>query len=144
MIRPELLVEAAHAVHRELGPGLLEAAYEQCLVHELAARRIRVERQVVQEVRYRGIRVPSAYRVDLLVERTVIVEIKTVDRLQRIHAAQVLSYLRLSGLPLALLINFNVPCLRRGIRWFLHTPRRRGPWRDAPSGPEQPRAVRRC
>ena len=125
MTLSDVLVEAARAVHRELGPGLLEATYERCLAHELSVRRVRAERQAPRPLRYRGILMPAAYRIDVLVENQIIVEIKTVDRLRPIHATQVRSYLQLSGLPLALLINFNVHELQHGIRWFVRPARRR-------------------
>ena len=111
----ETIIGAAMRVHSMLGPGLLESAYEACLVHELASRNIRVERQVALPVTYEGVRLDCGYRIDLLVERLVIVELKATERTERIHRQQLLSYLRLARLRVGLLINFNVPSLRDGI-----------------------------
>jgi GxxExxY protein len=110
------IISAAIAVHRELGPGLLESAYESCLVYELLQQGLTVERQKALPVNYRGVKVDCGYRIDLLVEDTVIVELKAVDRLEPIHEAQLLSYLKLSGYQIGLLINFNVRMLKQGIR----------------------------
>jgi len=107
---------AAIAVHRELGPGLLESAYESCLVYELLQQGLTVERQKALPVNYRGVKVDCGYRIDLLVEDTVIVELKAVDRLEPIREAQLLSYLKLSGYQIGLLINFNVRMLKQGIK----------------------------
>jgi GxxExxY protein len=112
----EHIIGAAMAVHRELGPGLLESAYEACLLSELTARGLRVERQKALPLAYRDVRIDCGYRIDLLVERAVIVELKSVAQLQPIHEAQLLSYLKLSGCHLGLLINFNVARLKTGIR----------------------------
>ena len=112
----EQVIAAAIAVHKELGPGLLESTYEACLAHELLSRGIEVERQKSVPVIYRGIQIDCGYRLDLLVNRTVIVELKAVERIDNIHEAQILSYLRLSGFKLGLLINFNVRFLKDGIR----------------------------
>jgi GxxExxY protein len=111
-----LVIGAAIAVHRALGPGLLESAYEACLAAELRERRIQFERQKAIPLRYRNIEVESAYRADLIVESQLIVELKSVTELDPIHVAQMLTYLKVSGLHLGLLINFNVPLLRSGIR----------------------------
>lgn len=110
------IIGAAVEVHRALGPGLLESAYEACLAHELAERGLRVERQKELPVAYKGVRVDCAYRIDLLVENRIIVELKSVTHLERIHAAQLLSHLRLSGYQIGLLINFNVRHLTFGVR----------------------------
>ena len=104
------------AVHRELGPGLLESAYEACLAFELVERGLSVERQKALPVKYRGVNVDCGYRIDLLVEGKVIIELKAVERLEPIHEAQLLSYLKLSGCKVGLLINFNVKVLKSGIR----------------------------
>jgi len=112
----ESIIGAAIEVHRALGPGLLESAYEACLAFELAERGLKVEQQKPLPVIYRGKRLDCGYRLDLLVEGAVIVEIKAVDALAPIHEAQLLSYLRLSGCKLGLLINFNVKVLKHGIR----------------------------
>ncbi|WP_439631082.1 GxxExxY protein [Gemmata sp.] len=102
------VIDAAIAVHRELGPGLLENAYEACLEYELLDRGFRVERQKALPVVYRGIQVDCGFRLDLVVNDLVIVELKSVERLDPIHEAQVLTYLKLTGLHLGLLMNFNV------------------------------------
>ena len=103
-------------MHRALGPGLLESTYEACLVHELAERKLHTERQKALPVSYKGVRIDCGYRIDLLVGGLVVVELKAVDALHRIHEAQLISYLNLSGCKLGLLINFNVVQLRDGIR----------------------------
>lgn len=112
----EIIIGAAMAVHRELGPGLLESAYEACLAYELVQRELGVETQKALPVRYRGVNVDCGYRIDLLVEGKVVVELKAVERLEAIHRAQLLSYLKLSGCKVGLLINFNVKVLKDGIR----------------------------
>jgi len=112
----EKIIGAAIDVHRALGPGLLESAYQACLVFELVDRGLRVERQKPLPVVYREVRLDCGYRLDLLVDERVIVEIKAVDRLMPIHEAQLLSYLKLSGCKVGLLINFNVKVLKSGIR----------------------------
>ena len=112
----EQIIGAAIEVHRALGPGLLESVYEACLAQELMVRGLRTARQVPLPVRYKGVRVDCGYRVDLWVEGAVIAELKTVAKLEPIHLAQLLSYLRLSGCRVGLVINFNVLQLRSGIR----------------------------
>jgi GxxExxY protein len=112
----ETVIGAAIAVHRELGPGLLESAYEACLALELAERGLCFERQKEVPLVYRGVKVECGYRVDFLVERQVVVELKAVDGLEPVHEAQLLSYLKLSGSKVGLLINFNVTVLKNGIR----------------------------
>ncbi len=116
----EAIIGAAIAVHKELGPGLLESAYEACLAYELAERKLKVERQKGLPVTYHGVQLDCGYRIDLLVEGLVVVELKAVERLEPIHQAQLLSYLRLSGCKVGLLINFNVKVLKNGIRRFVH------------------------
>jgi len=112
----ERIIGAAIEVHKVLGPGLMESAYEECLCRELALRGIGVERQLPLPVEYKGARLDCAYRVDLLVEQSVVVEIKSLSSIERIHEAQLLTYLKLGGWKLGLLINFNVPRLKDGIR----------------------------
>jgi GxxExxY protein len=107
----EQIIGAALNVHRELGPGILESAYEACHVFELLQRGLTVERQIALPVEYQGQRLQCGYRIDLLVEDEVIVEVKSVERFEPVHAAQVLSYLRLAGRKVGLLINFNVKWL---------------------------------
>jgi GxxExxY protein len=111
-----MVVDAALKVHSALGPGLLESAYEACLAYELRERGLGVETQVVLPVVYDGVRVDAGYRIDVLVQNSVIVEIKSVADLLPIHEAQLLSYLKLSGRRIGLLINFNVLRLKDGIR----------------------------
>lgn len=112
----EAVTGAAMDVHRELGPGLLESAYEACLAYELAQRGFRVERQKDMPVRYRDVMLDCGYRMDLLVEGKVVVELKALQTLLPVHEAQLLSYLRLSGCRVGLLLNFNVKTLKEGIR----------------------------
>lgn len=112
----EQIIGAAIEVHRALGPGLLESAYEECLSHELALRGIPFERQRPLPVEYKGVKLDCGYRLDLLVNGLVVIEIKAVESLQRIHEAQLLTYLKIGGWKLGLLINFNVPILKDGIR----------------------------
>jgi GxxExxY protein len=114
------VIGAAIDVHRELGPGLLESVYEVCLVYELRQRGLGVERQVAQPVFYKGLQLECGYRLDLLVENRVIVELKAVEAILPIHAAQLLTYLKLRKLRLGLLINFNVPILKNGIKRLLN------------------------
>ena len=112
----ETILGAAIAVHRELGPGLLESAYEACLEYELRDRGAEVERQVPLPVRYRGVSVDCGFRIDLRVGGLVLVELKAVEKLERIHEAQVNTYLRLTNLHLGLLLNFNVLRLVDGVK----------------------------
>jgi len=116
----ERIIGAAIDVHRALGPGLLESAYEACLAFELAQRGLHLEQQKPLPVVYRNVHLDCGYRLDLVVEDQVIVEIKAVDRLAPIHEAQLLSYLRLSGCKVGLLINFNVTILKHGLRRLVH------------------------
>lgn len=115
----ECIIGAAMAVHRALGPGLLESTYEACLAAELEERGLEVERQHPVPVVYKGVHLECGYRVDLLVDRAVIVELKAAPDLHPIHSAQLLTYLRLSGLHVGLLINFHVKLLKDGIRRFV-------------------------
>lgn len=103
-------------VHAVLGPGLLESAYQACLAHELRKRGYGVAAQVGLPVIYEGEKIELGYRIDLIVENTVIVEVKSVDAIHPVHQAQILSYMRLSGIGVGLLINFNVRSLRDGIK----------------------------
>ena len=116
----ETIIGAAISVHKELGPGLLESAYEACLAYELAERKLRIERQKSLPITYRGIQLDCGYRIDLLVESQVVVELKAVENLEPIHEAQLLSYLKLSRCEVGLLINFNVKVLKDGIRRFVN------------------------
>ena len=119
LIKKELtenIIGAAIEVHRELGPGLLESAYEECLCLEMVRRGIAFERQKALPVIYKGTLVDCAYRLDIVVEGTVILELKSVETLSRLHEAQLLTYLKLSGIKIGLLLNFNVQVLGNGIR----------------------------
>jgi len=111
----EQIIGAAIEVHRALGPGLLESAYEECLCHELKLRGLAFRRQVDLPVMYKGVKLDCGYRIDLVVQELVLVELKSVEQIHPIHEAQLLSYLRLSGLTTGLLMNFNVPVLKDGI-----------------------------
>jgi|ERR1700761_7830474 len=115
-ILTEQIIGAAIQVHRELGPGLLESTYETCLCHELSLNNLKVERQKGIPIFYKGVRLDAGYRLDLVVEDQVIIEIKTVSELLPIHEAQLLSYLKQMGGGRGLLINFNVKLLKNGIR----------------------------
>jgi GxxExxY protein len=108
-------IGAAIEVHKALGPGLLESVYEQCLCHEFDLRRIPYERQLQFPVVYKGINVDCGYRLDVLVENQVVIEIKAVDELLPVHKAQLLTYMKLGGWKAGLLINFNVPILIQGV-----------------------------
>jgi GxxExxY protein len=110
------IIGAAMDIHRALGPGLLESAYEGCLAHELVLRGRTIERQVPVPLRYRGLDLEVGYRMDLVVDRTVLVEIKAVEKLHPVVTAQVLTYLKLSGLRAGLICNFYVALLKDGIR----------------------------
>ena len=110
------IVDASFKIHKELGPGLLESAYEACLEHELLKRGFAVERQKAQPVHYDGIVIDVGYRLDLLVNDLVIIELKAVAELAPIHQAQLTTYLKLSRKTLGFLINFNVPLIKNGIR----------------------------
>lgn len=109
-------VDAAYRVHSHLGPGLLEHVYEVCLQHELKKKGLRVEAQLPMPVVYDDVKLECGYRIDLLMEKQLVLELKSVDALAPIHTAQTLTYLKLSKRRLALLINFNVPLIKNGIR----------------------------
>ncbi|MGL6073748.1 MAG: GxxExxY protein [Fimbriiglobus sp.] len=112
----ESIIGAAIDVHRELGPGLLESAYEACLEYELVNRGFKVQRQVMIPVVYRGLSIEAGFRADLLVNELILIELKAIDRLEKIHEAQMLTYLKLMNLKLGLLMNFNVKLLTEGIK----------------------------
>ena len=117
----EAIIGAAIQVHRNLGPGLLESAYEACLAYELSRRGIAARRQVDLPVAYENVKIDCGYRLDFVVEEQVIVELKSVAKILPVHIAQLLTYLRLSGLSVGLLINFNVPVLKDGIERRVNT-----------------------
>ena len=114
------IIDSAMKVHTALGPGLLESAYEACLKHELISKNIHVLNQVILPIKYHGIEIEAGYRLDLLVEDEVIVELKAVDKIHPIHEAQLLSYLKLANKKIGLLINFNVPRLKYGIKRIIN------------------------
>lgn len=109
------IIGAAIEVHRSLGPGLLESAYEQCLCHELSLGNLSFESQKSLPVLYKGQRLDCGYRLDIIVEDSIIIELKSCEKLEPIHTAQLLTYLKLTGLTLGLLLNFNVPVMKDGI-----------------------------
>jgi GxxExxY protein len=113
--RTSPILGAALEVHRHLGPGLLESAYEECLCHELALRGLSFQRQIELPVEYKGLKLNCGYKIDLLVRNEVILELKAVEKLLPIHQAQLLTYLKLAHKRVGLLINFNVPLLTQGI-----------------------------
>ena len=112
----QTIIGAAIEVHRSLGPGLLESAYEECLCKELTLQQISFERQRPLPLEYKGVKLECGYRLDLLVADTVVLEVKSVDAIIPIHEAQLLTYMKLGGWKVGLLINFNVPVLKQGVR----------------------------
>lgn len=112
----EKVIGAAIEVHRALGPGLLEAVYEECLCHELSLRNISFNRQYGLPVKYKNVFLECGHRIDLLVDNRIVIELKAVDQLSSLHEAQLLSYLKSGNWNIGLLINFNVPVLKQGIR----------------------------
>jgi GxxExxY protein len=112
----ERIIGSAIEVHRHLGPGLLETAYDECLCYELSQQGIRFQRQVALPITYKGIKLDCNYRLDLLVEDTVVVEVKAIEALLPVHSAQLLTYLKSSGKRVGLLINFNVTMLIKGLK----------------------------
>jgi len=115
----EKVIGAAIEVHRRLGPGLLESAYEACLAYELSARGIPFERQVELPVKYKEVEIDCGYRIDILVDKTLILELKASEGVLPIHRAQILTYMQLFGCKYSLLINFNVMLLKDGIQRFI-------------------------
>ena len=109
------IVDVAFQVHKELGPGLLESAYERCMIFEFLERGLHVERQKKLPIIYKGNSIDGGYRLDLIVENEIIIELKTVDHILPVHEAQLISYLKLSGKKLDYLINFNVDLIKNGI-----------------------------
>jgi GxxExxY protein len=129
----EAIIGCAIAVHRALGPGLLESTYQACLRHEFMHAGLPFDTQVAVPVRYRGVQLDCGYRLDFVVSYEIVVEVKSMERTLPIHKAQVLTYLRLTGFPQGLLINFCVPVLRHGITSVVLDPGRRS--EEAPSAP---------
>jgi GxxExxY protein len=110
------IIGACIEIHKAVGPGLLESAYRECLCYELSVAGLGFEREKALPIEYKGVKLDCGYRLDLVVENTIVVELKNVERLAPIHSAQLLTYLRLTKLSLGLLINFNVPVLAQGVR----------------------------
>ena len=113
------IIGKAIEVHRQLGPGLLESAYQECLLYELNEAGLSVQKEVALPIVYKDIKLDHGYRIDLLVENKVVIELKTVEAFTDVHQAQILSYLKLGNYPLGLLINFHVKILKNGIRRFV-------------------------
>ena len=114
------IIGSAIEVHRNLGPGLLESTYEECMAYELQERNINVKRQIEIPVLYKGTQLEQKYRIDLLVNNQVIIELKSVNKLDPVHDAQLLTYLKLANKRYGLLLNFNVPVMKQGIRRLLN------------------------
>jgi GxxExxY protein len=111
-----IIVDAGFKIHKALGPGLLESVYEHCLAHELTKRDLKVERQVAQPIVYDSVTLEVGYRIDLLINRSIIVEVKSVEATTSTHAAQLLTYLRFSGCRLGFVMNFGTPLFKNGVR----------------------------
>ena len=116
----EVIIGCTIKVHRTLGPGLLESAYQECLLYELEKLGLKVEKEKPMPIVYEEVKLDHGYRIDLLVEDRVVVELKTVDQFNEVHTAQVLTYLKLGNYKLGLLINFNVKLLKDGIKRFIN------------------------
>jgi len=114
----EKIIGCAIEVHKNLGPGLLESAYEECLVFELRSAGLIAERQIGVPVVYKDIKLDCGYRIDILVENTVVIELKTVDEFAPVHEAQILTYMKFASKKIGLLINFNVTLLKNGIKRY--------------------------
>lgn len=119
----EAIIGSAIEVHRNLGPGLLESAYQECLLFELRSRDLKVEKEKPLPIIYKDIKLDHGYRIDLLVENKVVIEIKTVESFTDVHSAQVLTYLKLGNYPLGLLINFHTILLKNGLKRFINSQR---------------------
>jgi GxxExxY protein len=117
----ENIIGCAIEVHRALGPGLLESAYQECLLYELRAMGYSVQKEVSRPIVYKDITLNQGYRIDLLVENKIVVELKTVERFTEVHSAQILTYMKLGDYPLGLLLNFNTKLLKNGIKRFINT-----------------------
>lgn len=112
----KIVFEAGLKIHRTIGPGLLESAYEECLIYELEKKELKVERQLILPLIYEDVIIEKAYRIDVLVEKKLVIELKSVSELNELHFAQLLTYLKLMNCSLGLLINFNVPLFKDGVR----------------------------
>ena len=116
----EKIIGAAIEVHRTLGPGLLESAYQECLFYELKLLGLKIEREKTLPIIYKEVKIDHGYRIDLLVENTIVIELKTVELLTDVHTAQVLTYLKLGNYPIGLLINFQTKLLKNGLKRFIN------------------------
>lgn len=117
----ENIIGAAIEVHRSLGPGLLESAYQECLYFELKALGYFVQKEISQPIIYKNLKLDHGYRIDLLVEHKIVIELKTVEKFTDVHTAQILTYMKLGDYPLGLLLNFNTKLLKNGIKRFINT-----------------------
>lgn len=114
------VVDAAFQVHKEMGPGLVESIYTYCIVHELRLRNLNVQKEVFIPLQYKGVELPKDFRIDILVEDEIVLEIKSVETLHPVFEAQIISYLKLTGKRIGFLINFNVPLIKNGIKRFVN------------------------
>ncbi|WP_417860080.1 GxxExxY protein [Winogradskyella sediminis] len=117
----ENIIGAAIEVHKTLGPGLLESAYQECLFHELKALGYSVQKEVSRPIIYKDISLDHGYRIDILVENKIVIELKTVEKFTDVHTAQILTYMKLGDYPIGLLLNFNTKLLKNGIKRFINT-----------------------
>ena len=117
----EKIIGTAIEVHRTLGPGLLESAYQECLIYELKSLGLKVKKELILPIIYKDLILEHGYRIDLLVENNIVIELKTVDKFSEVHSAQILTYMKLGNHPLGLLINFNTKLLKNGIKRFINT-----------------------
>ena len=116
----EKIIGAAIEIHRSLGPGLLESAYQECLFFELKSKGLKVEKEIALPIVYKDVKLDHGYRIDLLVENLVVIELKTVEYLTDVHTAQILTYLKLGNYPLGLLINFHTTLLKNGLKRYIN------------------------
>ncbi|MEX0996129.1 MAG: GxxExxY protein [Flavobacteriaceae bacterium] len=116
------IISASIEVHKSLGPGLLESAYQECLFFELKTKNLEVEKEIPCPIVYKDVKLDHGYRIDLLVENKVVIELKTVECFTDVHTAQILTYLKLGNYPIGLLINFHTKLLKNGIKRFINTP----------------------
>ncbi|EPR74196.1 hypothetical protein ADIWIN_0773 [Winogradskyella psychrotolerans RS-3] len=117
----ENIIGAAIEVHKELGPGLLESAYQDCLFYELKVLGYSVQKEVSRPIIYKDITLDHGYRIDILVENKIVIELKTVEKFTDVHTAQILTYMKLGDYPIGLLLNFNTKLLKNGIKKFINT-----------------------
>ncbi|WP_397363597.1 GxxExxY protein [Olleya sp. R77988] len=117
----ENIIGCAIEVHRNLGPGLLESAYQECLLYELKKLGYSVKKEIIQPITYKDITLDHGYRIDLLVENQIVIELKTVEKFTEVHSAQILTYMKLGDYPIGLLLNFKTKLLKNGIKRFINT-----------------------